>query len=1026
MASALRHVNSNISVDENKLSKWIPILASLSIALVVFSPFLTGLNFPLWSTDNLFGSFPAVEMSRKQLLAGSPSWYPFTCFGIDFSASVNNVIYSPILRTILLPTAGATFVAAGILQFLCYWGIGLIQFHIAKHYIVDKHCALLAAIVYQISFATLYYLQTFPNIILQLFFLLSILTIINSKNVNIFLLIALHAISLTTMILTGHIVYSIYFLVANFAITCNHIYMAVENSERRKIAIAYALSIAITLSISQYRLIPFFFEVISGSRISQPFFHYALFVKPIAFFRQFIPELSGITIDKSTQLGAMGVSVNFPLSRFIDMQNAQLTFVNCGIVATSLMLVGAMINLSKFWHIISLFFLVEITLPWIVGTVGNAVFYPFQHGSHVYLASFFWSITAALTMANLKSALHRNKFRSLFTRFSLYATPLLAGLILSTTIFFASSSCGDTIPILIYLKLFVIVSAAATAYFSIRLFTKTAPACSLVRPGTTFNPHQAFITCIVSILSSLFLYFFATEVGRHYISLLILSIGIIGFLFPLTNHIVSFVEGKRHFIFLIIFTISTGLLALSYVIPLAPKIGNIDYPFEGYFRIANEYSRINSWPTEWLFIVSLSVYKLYLVLYWLYNILGSYAKNLKWSSVATAVIALAVAEQLPAFLEFTHYTSKPFVSVKYNELFKPVDNSAQLSSVDYRINNVHKALPINALFDYRAETEVLSNLPYAYGYNSYGGVNSQITMRQHKFLDAYVETRTTADPVLPNHPVDEIGLATNFTDKQLLILLGVKFNIQGQRDTPDPQPRLVATLGRHNIVHFRTTYYGVPQSAGNLDLANLDISKYSDIISSEDLNDIYCQMKGRGENVNCEPSLPVKPKLLTHELQGALSRFMLFSSYHVASNINEVARLVRDDIFDLNSTIIVEESLPFPHPRETVAVPLKFMEKNFDNISVEIEPSNDHFILLFNDSFNTGWQAFANGREIRIYPANGIAMAAILPPGTKTVELVFKPKFREASRKVYEFGIAFLLTLLTIGGCKEISITSRK
>jgi len=53
--------------------------------------------------------------------------------------------------------------------------------------------------------------------------------------------------------------------------------------------------------------------------------------------------------------------------------------------------------------------------------------------------------------------------------------------------------------------------------------------------------------------------------------------------------------------------------------------------------------------------------------------------------------------------------------------------------------------------------------------------------------------------------------------------------------------------------------------------------------------------------------------------------------------------------------------------------------------------SNTTKWLLFQESYYPGWQAYINGRETVIYPADGMFMAVLVPKGFSKVEFIYRP-----------------------------------
>jgi uncharacterized membrane protein YfhO len=81
-----------------------------------------------------------------------------------------------------------------------------------------------------------------------------------------------------------------------------------------------------------------------------------------------------------------------------------------------------------------------------------------------------------------------------------------------------------------------------------------------------------------------------------------------------------------------------------------------------------------------------------------------------------------------------------------------------------------------------------------------------------------------------------------------------------------------------------------------------------------------------------------------------------------------------------------------PGESESNLQPLPFEEINSDKIQLHLQ-NNVSKIILFNDSFDAGWKATWNGRELPILLANGYFMAVSVPVGNGTLTFRFCPSY---------------------------------
>ena len=79
-------------------------------------------------------------------------------------------------------------------------------------------------------------------------------------------------------------------------------------------------------------------------------------------------------------------------------------------------------------------------------------------------------------------------------------------------------------------------------------------------------------------------------------------------------------------------------------------------------------------------------------------------------------------------------------------------------------------------------------------------------------------------------------------------------------------------------------------------------------------------------------------------------------------------------------------------------------------VEVEVDPSREPRFLVLNELYHPRWKAFADGRELRIYPTNVVMRGLVVPPGTTRIELRFVPFFLTPSA-----GVLFLGGLVLVG-----------
>lgn len=145
----------------------------------------------------------------------------------------------------------------------------------------------------------------------------------------------------------------------------------------------------------------------------------------------------------------------------------------------------------------------------------------------------------------------------------------------------------------------------------------------------------------------------------------------------------------------------------------------------------------------------------------------------------------------------------------------------------------------------------------------------------------------------------------------------------------------------------------------------------------------------------------------------AIPRISGYSKYEKLSEEKMLERLM-DPGFDPKHIVMLSQ-LPTDRFSKTISsnrINLNYTETNFDNIQLHIKSSTPR-IILFNDRWDRGWQAFWNDNPIPIYRANYIRMATVLPSGSGSLRFSYKPVTSENFEKLSDLG-KFLFALIPV------------
>lgn len=124
----------------------------------------------------------------------------------------------------------------------------------------------------------------------------------------------------------------------------------------------------------------------------------------------------------------------------------------------------------------------------------------------------------------------------------------------------------------------------------------------------------------------------------------------------------------------------------------------------------------------------------------------------------------------------------------------------------------------------------------------------------------------------------------------------------------------------------------------------------------------------------------------------ALSRFQIFTDYKTVEDDQKMLEQIIDPSFVPEHTVIIDQNASFnPNTKSHQTFKLKYQTVKQSRLTLKTTfpfPS----ILFFGDSFDPGWTATVNTKEVPIMRADYKFMAIELPAGEANVEFKFMPK----------------------------------
>lgn len=960
----IKKIFLDFKTSKNSLVFLIPFL----ISFLIFFPILLGKNFPLWSSDNLFGIYPFIEISRLMLSDNNSTWFPLLGRGIDFSASVNNLTYSPILNLLMKFNTKYLYISVFFTIFIAFYFIGVVTYFVIFNYTNEKYSSIFGASIYQLSFASLYYLQTFPNTILQLSFLLSILIIQKIDKLPFLFSLSCLSLTLSTLILTGHTAYSFYFCCGIFIFFIYEFFFI--SKKQKKLIFVFLSAFFLSSLISMVKIFPFFHEVIGGSRVTSHFIPPILF-RPLSFLQQFFPDTFAASIYKSFYLGEYKLE-NGSIHQKLAMDHAHATYLYIGIIPMLFSIIHIFLKKNIFFAVVSLFFILETFFP-LFGIISNAIFFPFQHGSHIYLACLFWAISSSFVFNNI---INKKDLRLIqkISKTTVIISLLL--FILITTIFFIYFFDYD----LFYQKLLLILYLFIFYFLIKKLVTEKK-----------YNEKFIFNIALMSSIIILFFFFFLSPIGRLNLICYAISIFLIFYIFRLQ----LLRDNKKIIVFWLNFFVIVLNISIYYFLisPYIPSLsGSEDFLNTEYFRVRNQYSEVLIWRHEWFVLMFSSLLKFIFIIITFLFFLNILRKKNKFLITNILFILLAI-DLIPVFFAKSNWITKSFVKVNYMNLFPNVENMKNDKNFKYRFSNSHSGIMESNIFKSENEGEVLSNLPYAHGYPSYGGVNSQFPLRQVNFFKSYINQKKS--DLKPNKQTAfDIGLSTDFLDERLLKILGVKYIFQKDEELNFySTPTILSSKNDFQIIGFKKFFYIIKNDQKNKNVEYLISNLHKNLFSTNSLKIAKCVVEKQfTENEKCIKNN--LNKINIKNVNNSLPRFKIYKSAINVNDESEAAKILANEDFNFKDNVLIESNSKKKYrPGNTFILDYKVF--NNDNLRVYLNGNCNDCILLFNDSYNKNWQASYKNKEYKVYPANGISNGILIDDNPLYVDLKFLPQFRQ-------------------------------
>lgn len=135
----------------------------------------------------------------------------------------------------------------------------------------------------------------------------------------------------------------------------------------------------------------------------------------------------------------------------------------------------------------------------------------------------------------------------------------------------------------------------------------------------------------------------------------------------------------------------------------------------------------------------------------------------------------------------------------------------------------------------------------------------------------------------------------------------------------------------------------------------------------------------------------------------ALPRTFLTNNYIIETNPQKILDRMFDSKFNLRNTLVLEEGPKVKLSGEGLT---EIKSYSAEKVSIETNSSGNNLLFL-SDSYYPGWQAYLDGKNVRIYRADFSFRAVLVPQGKHTVEFIYQPLS-------FTIGALLMVTSLTL------------
>ena len=239
----------------------------------------------------------------------------------------------------------------------------------------------------------------------------------------------------------------------------------------------------------------------------------------------------------------------------------------------------------------------------------------------------------------------------------------------------------------------------------------------------------------------------------------------------------------------------------------------------------------------------------------------------------------------------------------------------------------------------------------------------------------------------------------------------------------DKQNKALLTVNR-NIIFSIPSYTGtigyLTNSFADF-ISHFGISKGSIFVSprAQIDNKRFLDLSAVKYRFNSQKSFEVR--------NSSLARLNLFYNYETIIDSTEHIKKLRSNSFNIRGKILLKESLDKNiglRKSDLPSAPISILSSTSDKLTAQINPITPA-IVLFNDSYHSGWKAFVDGEETKIYKANYNFMAFFVDKGKHSLELRFETAEFFLIQKISILGLIVFIILLPVISSSKFFVCSK-